>query len=323
LGRTVFATHLGAQPREFSYGSLGLTGRVGGAASYAKVNFVVTMGRYLSFAAEFTDHRATSEVFRAALEGDVFRPRGLGAIDIQESGTRWFLSGFGLESFIAHFIWRKTVKNPSITRDHSISDSQYSAYLDRLSEWIQRKAQPQVRDLSPHERLDEGYRATFLSSPVLQSQSIDAYEKWAEQSQTSAATLYGTFALCATGSASSPQCAMAYRFFPEKLDSGPGIPFLVIAGSRRIPESLAGPCTVKVFSESTAWLHDSRALMGHISNDCADVNLRNLAGVAQLMINHELKPRETILSLESQTFRRDRERIQRAFGHLKVGSMEW
>ena len=74
--------------------------------------------------------------------------------------------------------------------------------------------------------------------------------------------------------------------------------------------------TIMLFSESTVWLHDSLALNGHISDLNADANLANLASVAELLLAPKVKPHETALSVESQTFRRDFERIEGAFSHL-------
>jgi hypothetical protein len=189
----------------------------------------------------------------------------------------------------------------------------------RLSAWINGNHHPK-EELAPNETFDVAYGTTFLTAPTLPESAIDSYDKWASLSAKSAAVLYGTFDLSVREPGRN-DWTKAFRFALPTLDSGcslPGAPFVSIDAHRRVPESIMGPLSIMVFSASTAWLHDSRAIQGHISNDCADLNLAKLANVASVLSSSEWKPHHTTLSVESQTFRRDYDRIESAFAQLIV-----
>src|SRR5690348_3014868 len=99
------------------------------------------MGRYISLTLRFSGPSLGPRILRSALSGQVFRPRGLGAIDFTDSCNAWFLGGFGLESFVSQYAWRNPDKQTMIQYS-APRETEHSSYYENLAAWINRHESP-------------------------------------------------------------------------------------------------------------------------------------------------------------------------------------
>jgi hypothetical protein len=273
------------------------------------------MGRYLALRMRFKGRRLEAPLLRLAFSSDAFRPTCLGAIEPLPSGGNWLLSGYGLESFTSHWSWRDKAGQPQVDFCGT-PDVRQREYLQLIKTWIVRHDIPQL-STSPFEVIDELAGATFLRSPALQEGALLECQEWLHNRPRALVDLYGVFNV-AVSDEQERDWANAFQSLYTPMAGRPyiGVPFIKLQASPN--ERSEEWSELVLFSESTIWLHHSKALRGMVSDDQADINTHNLAKLARALLNSGVPIVSLELRTESRTFQSNLDRIRRIFSDYSL-----
>ena len=143
------------------------------------------------------------------------------------------------------------------------------------------------------------------------------WQQWLEGRPRAVAELFGAFHLNA-GEDGQRDWKDAFRFLYTPLTGkrSLGVPFLHLSVSRNVKSEEW--TEIKVFSESTIWLHESKALGGAVSSQQADINTAKLAKLTRTFLDIDVPVVSLELVADSRTFESNLDRIRRIFSDHSI-----
>ncbi|MBN1908472.1 MAG: hypothetical protein JW818_01920 [Pirellulales bacterium] len=267
------------------------------------------LSKYISIHLYFDQPRREIDILRAAFECNAFTPKTIGAVGFKGNLTAGFLSGWALESVCGNRIHGCPLT--TVVAGEGNED-----YLARMSEKIQNGTRS-FRDLSPFEKIDDEFRATFLDSPNLGMASLDACAEWLKQ-YDGAVSLYGTFHLSARDSATR-NMRNAFKFlldYPPDDEYFPLVfPFIILKASS--PPIEPDRTHIMLYSGAFELLHEGNGFGGHVGPEEADENLLRFADLTECLINNgSVGISNASISLSGSLFKNERDRIMAAFSPI-------
>jgi hypothetical protein len=255
------------------------------------------------------DEKEKEKFIEGLRRNPVLELRGMGGIGRNKRGESWFFTGFGLETFVRHYLVRKSAIDFSVCPGFCASDEQSSYY-----EGLQRSLQAgsvSAESLSPFEKPVPEQNATALYSRLMGDRDTSAALNWCGDQIACVLRAYGTIPLKVRGEADVVPNAFRFRE-----STGTGfcfIPFLTVAISVNNP---VGRLLTTVQSESTIWLRDGFPLGGVVERSDADANLDMLRVLCEYLSRISAVPASGSIWLEGSAFRRDKDRFVDALRNI-------
>jgi hypothetical protein len=279
------------------------------------------MGRYLSLRMEIADPRPLAELLNPAFASSFFQPIALGGIDSQNAGTSWLLGGYAVEDFVGRFTERSDRPAAAVQLVEG-GDAGERTYLRSIAERLSPRGGSQVLPLgvlSPFERADPRLGVTYIGSEALDPSVLAPTKDWAARFPRGVLYLYGTVDLANADSATQLRRAFRSLSESETQQPTPGAPLLWIRAAA--PAGSPGLSEISLFSDSSVWLREGKALGGRVGGPEADQNLARLAGLAEALGRGGGKTQSKgELYLEGRLFNREAPRLERALSPVLASS---
>jgi hypothetical protein len=259
------------------------------------------MGQYITTRLVLNGTDVISNAVQPLFSSGFFKPVAVGGIEAHGERGDWFLAGFALEDFVDRFSRGYRIASVETA---AAPGSEHGAYLRSLVEWAP-AAQSTSSTLSPFETRDPSGVASTISAH-LDTSFVATLERWIIKHQAGVLYVYGTLEL--ELSDIRPRRISAFREIETLADRTEiaGSPLLVVRAAVQ-----AGTTEVTFHTDSLIWLRQGEAFGGRIGVREADLNLANLASLAQLVGGRHLVDRE--IRTEGSAFRKEAARIEAEF----------
>jgi hypothetical protein len=243
-----------------------------------------------------------SILLKSVINTKWFSPIGIGGIGRSAtSPNKWFMAGYGLESFVSQYCWSDRGAPPSFAF-HPTQVTELAPYHEQLATAVKSRRGP-TRQLSQFEYISETTQSTYVNGPLIDVSALNAASEWVSSCDSSEVQIHGAFDI-AGKFAGNADTSRSFRFLVEPTDVTPiGFPFVTITYNPQLHE-------VNVFSEASVWLESGNALNSHVDSAAADENVRRLSQMIEVCGTEGMVITEKRLSLGGRQFGAERTRIE-------------